>query len=145
MSPAQRSAVATWLRAAADVLLLADWELVVDDEGPEEAAWASVEIVGAHMEGFFRFNAEALRQPPEVVTSVLLHELVHCLHADIRAAVLDALDNADETTTKYVTSTLERHVERFTQQVARILARYHSNLPDITPVIDAEPLQPLHV
>jgi hypothetical protein len=87
MTDTQREQLTIYVRKLADLLGLRDWELHVEQEGPEgpmERACTYL-LDNAH-EAYIRFDADRLGDM-EQVRSDTIHELIHCHLQNVRNVV----------------------------------------------------------
>lgn len=136
MTDAQHEAVATWLRQAADQLLLADWEILLERGHPDAPeAWATTHPQGSYHRAWIRVGADLLLESPAYLARALVHELVHLHHGDLKADLEDALTavGAGPEVRALAAQVVVRHVEHLVDQVARIIAA-GVKLPSVEPL-----------
>lgn len=141
ISPDQQTAIATWIGKAAPIMLLADWSIVIGAEPPDSpGSWADTNMTGSYYEALIRINARLLNEPETRIREVLIHELVHLHHTDLRPALLECIAPGNPETERLLEATVDRYVERMVDQLARVIAN-HTTLPSLAPILKATPAE----
>jgi hypothetical protein len=129
MNDAQFSAYSTYIRALADQVLLADWEIELDRSVSDHGTWAQVTVQSE--ENFARVYVnwpEFFAHSPEERREWLVHECVH-LHLDRPQRIMNQLAaQISGDVTAFAKEAHRKEIEICVQRIARILAP-HLPLP----------------
>lgn len=137
LAPAQREALAGWLRLVADTLWLRDWTIIVDDEAPDEP-WANVRPTESYGDALIKIDASLLNETQLTIERVLVHELLHLHHGDLLLALRDATASADGAIQAMAEATVRRYVERMVDNLAKVIVA-SVPLPPLDDILAAAP------
>lgn len=117
----QRKAVGAWLREVADLIGLRDTMIKVSHGPAPDDAWASCTPTYAQPEAIIKVHPEALEETPDDLARILVHELLHIHHGDLKLDLDEALEGCDPVQARWVMQVVVSNVEVLVDSLARVI------------------------
>jgi hypothetical protein len=128
--PADRTELARYIRDLADRLGLKDWEYLLSEDPPHDAAWASIEPIEGQKLGVIRLCPDWDNRDDDGRRLTIVHELLHSHQAMALDIVrIDLLKHLAQSTYDVFQVTHRRAMEYANDAVARVLAPLMPSYP----------------